>query len=128
MTTYDDALATVRADLVERDAVRRLFAFDHTLWRDDPTEISDRLGWIPVVADVLADLPSLRARCDALVHDVDDVVVMGMGGSSLFPEVLARTLEPADGHPRLHVLDTTDPAAIHPVSYTHLTLPTNREV
>ena len=43
---------------------------------------------------------------------------MGMGGSSLFPEVLARTFEPAPGRPRLHVLDTTDPAAIARIGAT----------
>ena len=112
MTSFTEAQAEVRADLVGRHAVRRLLERDHTLWRDDPTELADRLGWIPVVGEVLDELPSLAARCDALVDDIDDVLVMGMGGSSLFPEVLARTLEPAPGRPRLHVLDTTDPAAI----------------
>jgi len=105
------AADAVARDLVERDAVRRLFAADHTLWRDDPTELADRLGWIPVVAELLADLSSLEARARALTTDVDHVLVMGMGGSSLFPEVLARTFTTADG-PRLHVLDSTDPAAI----------------
>ncbi|MGH9084890.1 MAG: glucose-6-phosphate isomerase [Acidimicrobiales bacterium] len=104
-----DAVAT---ELVERAAVRRLFAGDHTLWRDDPTELADRLGWIPVVAEVRAALPELTARCAALGEDVDHVLVMGMGGSSLFPEVLARTFGHRPGHPELHVLDTTDPAAI----------------
>jgi glucose-6-phosphate isomerase len=112
MTAYDDAVAAIRADLLQRDAVRRLHEGDHTLWRDDPTELADRLGWIPVVEEVRADHPDLTARTDALVDGIDDVVVMGMGGSSLFPEVLARCLEPAAGRPRLHVLDTTDPAAI----------------
>ena len=111
MTAFSDASAAVRDDLAARDAVRRLFAADHTLWRDDPTEISDRLGWIPVVGEMLADLASLSARCRSLVEGIDHVVVMGMGGSSLFPEVLARTFA-APGHPQLHVLDTTDPAAI----------------
>ena len=112
MTDFVRRQADVRSELAERDAVRRLFDQDHTLWRADPTELADRLGWMPVVAEVLENLPDLTTRCHALVDDVDDVLVMGMGGSSLFPEVLARTLEPAPGRPRLHVLDTTDPAAI----------------
>ena len=112
MTSFADARSAALADLVARDAVRRLYEADHTLWRDDPTELADRLGWVPVVQEVLDDLPALTRRCDALVDDIDDVLVMGMGGSSLFPEVLARTLEPASGRPRLHVLDTTDPAGI----------------
>ena len=112
MTAFSDAAAAVQADLAERDAVVRLFSSDHTLWSEDPSEIRDRLGWVPVVEESLAAIAELRSRCDALVADVDHVVVMGMGGSSLFPEVLARTFEPAAGRPRLHVLDTTDPAAI----------------
>jgi glucose-6-phosphate isomerase len=112
MTSFTATVAEVGAELADRDARRRLLAADHTLWRDDPAEVSDRLGWIPVVAEVLAELPALAARCDALVDGIDHVVVMGMGGSSLFPEVLARTFRPAPGRPQLHVLDTTDPAAI----------------
>lgn len=106
----DDADA-IAADLVARDAVGRLFAADHTLWRDDPTELADRLGWIPVVQEVLDQLPDLQARCERLAGDRDHVLVMGMGGSSLFPEVLARTFG-ATATRQLHVLDTTDPTAI----------------
>jgi transaldolase / glucose-6-phosphate isomerase len=112
MSDFDDALLEVRQDLLDRDAVRRLYEGDHTLWRDDPTELADRLGWIPVIEEVQADLPDLIKRCDALVEGIEHVLVMGMGGSSLFPEVLARSLSPGPGRPRLHVLDTTDPAAI----------------
>src|SRR5687767_4106530 len=106
MTDFDDAVRAVRDDLLDRDAVRRLFDADHTLWRDDPTELADRLGWIPVVAEVHADLPALTKRCDALVDGIDQVLLMGMGGSSLFPEVLARSLDPTPRRPRLRVLDT----------------------
>lgn len=121
MTLAPDVLATlgplagpadaVAADLVRNEAVRRCFAGDHTLWRDDPTEISDRLGWIPVVQEVLDELPDLRERCERLAGDATHVLIMGMGGSSLFPEVLARTFESSTSR-RMQVLDTTDPAAI----------------
>ncbi|MFZ6003459.1 MAG: glucose-6-phosphate isomerase [Actinomycetota bacterium] len=113
-----EGAAAVAADLLSRDAVRRIFANDHTLWRDDPTEISDRLGWMPVVSEVLDGLDELRARCDALLDGVDHVLVMGMGGSSLFPEVLARMFVDSSRRsgPTLHVLDTTDPVAIARVS------------
>ena len=116
MTDFDAAARAVRDELLERDAVPRLFDGDHTLWRDDPTELADRLGWIPVVAEVLADLPTLSKRIDSIVDGIDHVLVMGMGGSSLFPEVLARSLPPGPGRPALRVLDTTDPAAIDRVA------------
>jgi glucose-6-phosphate isomerase len=108
------AADAVAGDLTDRQAVRRMFEGDHTLWRDDPTEISDRLGWIPVVAEVHAGLADLRRRCDALAaaSGAEHLLLMGMGGSSLFPEVLARTFGPVATGLDLHVLDTTDPAAI----------------
>ena len=99
-------------ELADRDAVARTWAGDHTLWRDDPTEISDRLGWLPVVADMGARVGDLAAQAAALAEPVDHVLLAGMGGSSLFPEVVARHAPTAAGSPRLVVLDTTDPAAI----------------
>ncbi|MEO6318744.1 MAG: glucose-6-phosphate isomerase [Acidimicrobiales bacterium] len=112
MTSFTDARTRALADLVERDAVRRLFDADHTLWQDDPTEVADRLGWIPVIAEVQADLVALTARCEGLAAGMEHVIVMGMGGSSLFPEVLARSFAHLSRGPALHVLDTTDPAAL----------------
>src|SRR4051812_28934822 len=108
-----DAVDATVADLVERKIVERAWAGDHTAWQDDPTEVADRLGWLHVVPEVIADRERLdtfaaTAATDGLSH----VVVMGMGGSSLFPEVLARTFPPAGGRPELRVLDTTDPAAV----------------
>jgi transaldolase / glucose-6-phosphate isomerase len=107
-----EAVAVAQSDLAGRDAVARLWAADHTLWRPAGTEIDDRLGWLTVVPEMLAELEALRAQCATLVEGVDHVLVMGMGGSSLFPEVVARAYGPVDGHPRLHVVDSTDPAAV----------------
>ena len=104
--------AAALAELTERGAVARLWAADHTLWRDDPTEISDRLGWLTVVPEMLVGLDSLQADCAKLAAEVDHVLVMGMGGSSLFPEVVATSFEAAPGAPALHVVDTTDPSAL----------------
>lgn len=101
------------AELAERDAVARLWAHDHALWSEDPTEIADRLGWLEVLADMRAagerlDGLAAAARADGLT----EVVVMGMGGSSLFPEVLAQTFEADPSALALTVLDSTDPAAV----------------
>ncbi|HEY4378634.1 MAG TPA: hypothetical protein VGM93_15810 [Acidimicrobiales bacterium] len=105
----DEQLAQLAAD----DVVKRVWDRDHTVWAPDPTEISDRLGWLDVPPEMLAAkerLDGFVAGClaDGLTH----AVVMGMGGSSLFPEVMARTFGSAAGHLTLHVLDTTDPAAV----------------
>jgi glucose-6-phosphate isomerase len=106
------AANTALAELTERNAVSRAWSADHTLWRDDPTEVADRLGWLTVVPDMVTALDGLRATCEQVAAAVDHVLLMGMGGSSLFPEVLARAGEPRPGAPTLHVLDTTDPDAI----------------
>jgi glucose-6-phosphate isomerase len=109
------AVDAALGELEARHALDRLRAGDHTLWQDDPTEVADRLGWLPVIPEMQARVGELeafaeRARADGLVHGV----LLGMGGSSLFPEVLARTF-PGDRFD-LRVLDTTDPAAIRRVA------------
>jgi transaldolase / glucose-6-phosphate isomerase len=107
-----EAAAAALDELATRDAVARTWARDHTLWRDDPTEIADRLGWLSVVADMSAGLESTGARCAALASGMDHVLLAGMGGSSLFPEVVAHSGATDAGAPELRVLDTTDPGAI----------------
>ena len=100
--------------LQKEDAARRLWAKDPTLWTTDPrtqVEVRDRLGWLNVGGDMLqkaAELHQLAADGRAY----SDVVLLGMGGSSLCPDVLRSTFDSARGYPKLHVLDTTDPATI----------------
>jgi glucose-6-phosphate isomerase len=77
--------ATV-AGLVDRKVLERIWARDHTVWQEDPTGVADRLGWLEVAPEILADRERLdtfatTASTDGITH----VVVMGMGGSSLFP-------------------------------------------
>ena len=100
-------------DLLAGHAVDRMRSGDHTLWQDDPTEVADRLGWLVSPAEMRSEIADLEAFAAEVAGDgFQHAVVMGMGGSSLFPEVLYRTFGPARGRLRLHVLDTTDPAAI----------------
>jgi len=91
----------------------RIMARDHTVWGEDPTEIADRLGWLdaPARAEVIA--PELQRLAAGVREDgITDVLLVGMGGSSLYPDVLARTFGSAAGYPRLRILDSTDPAAV----------------
>ena len=93
--------------------VPRIWERDHTVWDEDPTELADRLGWLWAPERASAALPGWRDRVDEVVADgFTDVLLVGMGGSSLYPQVLAATQPVATGHPRLHVLDSTDPAAV----------------
>jgi transaldolase / glucose-6-phosphate isomerase len=102
------------ARLKKEDAPRRLWAKDSTLWSADPgkrEEIRDRLGWLSVAEKMLEHAPEFR-ELEANGRAYTDVVLLGMGGSSLCPDVLRNTFGAVKGHPRLHVLDTTDPATI----------------
>ncbi len=108
----DAALAELIAS--RDDVVRRLWERDHTLWRDDPTEIADRLGWLTAPDASRAHVEAwANAAKDALTDGFRHVVVIGMGGSSLFPDVLRQTF-PATGC-TLEVLDSTHPAAVQRV-------------
>ena len=101
-------------DLQKGEAPRRLWAKDPTLWTKDAATgraIKDRLGWLTVADALLEDREKLRAVARE-GRRFADVVLLGMGGSSLCPDVLRHTFGKVAGHPRLHVLDTTDPASI----------------
>ncbi len=103
----DDALAGALS------LVPRLWERDHTVWDDDPSEISDRLGWLEAPARADAQLEVYQRVVTGVIDDgVTDVLLVGMGGSSLYPLVLSTVYGPAAGHPRLWVLDSTDPAAV----------------
>ncbi len=84
--------------------------------RHGAPEVSNRLGWLTIGERDGAPAAELRAFAHDVVADgVTDVVLLGMGGSSLAPEVLRRSFGDLGGHPRLHVLDSTDSQAIDAV-------------
>ncbi|MGH2683103.1 MAG: glucose-6-phosphate isomerase [Actinomycetota bacterium] len=95
--------------LADEDVVARMWARDHTVWKDDPTEISDRLGWLDAVERSRMGLAELRAlTADARRDRLRHAVLLGMGGSSLAAEVVGTVHRSGD----LRVLDTTHPDAI----------------
>ncbi|MEU8265053.1 glucose-6-phosphate isomerase [Micromonospora sp. NPDC048999] len=101
------APASVREDLVARDVPARLAAKDPTLWGPGAeAEAKVRLGWLDTHRRSRELLPQLAELTEELA-DLDHVVLAGTGGTSLGPEVIARTL----GRP-LTVLDTTDPGQV----------------
>ena len=89
--------------------IRRLWQKDKSVWTDD--DENKWLGWLnsPAAADV-ADYEDFAQRVKG--QNFTDAVVLGMGGSSLGPEVLAETFAKKSGFPKLHVLDSTDPAQV----------------
>ncbi|MFJ8578811.1 glucose-6-phosphate isomerase [Micromonospora sp. NPDC093277] len=101
------ASASIRDTLIARDVPARLAAKDPTLWGPGAeTGAKVRLGWLDTHRRSRELLPQLAELIEELA-DLDHVVLAGMGGSSLAPETIARTL----GRP-LTVLDTTDPGQV----------------
>ena len=103
-------------ELGERHAVGRLWDRDATLWKTEPEHvriIEDALGWLTVGDDVRSELGELAGFVDELREDgYTHAVLLGMGGSSLAPEVLRKVFGVQDGYLDVRVLDSTDPAAV----------------
>ena len=91
--------------------IRRLWNEDASLWTG--SDEGDWLGWLDMIDAQLRDLPSLNEfAAEVRAQGFSDVLLLGMGGSSLGPEVLAEILGSAPGFPTLHVLDSTDPQQV----------------
>src|SRR5687767_6610898 len=101
----DDALAAWTG----RGGTRRLWARDASLWSN--ADEARWLGWLDIAHQQLDRIEHLHDIADT-AHGFAHVVVLGMGGSSLCPDVLARTFGRVPGRPRLSILDSTDPAQI----------------
>ena len=99
------------------DFAGRVWKKDHTLWSKEPQpELTDRLGWLELPVTMEKQIGALRAFADQVKADgIKHVVVLGMGGSSLAPEVFQQTFGNAPGYPALQVLDSTHPAAVKAV-------------
>lgn len=95
----------------------RLWQKDATLWSAEAVpEITDRLGWLELPESMAGQVNDLRAFADKAKEDgFRHVVLLGMGGSSLAPEVFQKTFGNRSGYPELMVLDSTHPAAVRAV-------------
>ena len=100
------------------EAVRKLYARQPSLWKGDAEHvriIANRLGWIGVLDSMRAEVPALQDFARGIDDSgVRDIVLLGMGGSSLAPEMFSLTFPPRSVR-RFFVLDTTDPAAVRKV-------------
>jgi transaldolase / glucose-6-phosphate isomerase len=109
-----DIQAEVEATIADWGAtgkVGRLWALDASVWTG--ADESRWLGWLRIADDELAHLDQLEAIArDVRATGFGHALLMGMGGSSLFPELLAMTFAPGPGHPALRILDSTDPEQV----------------
>ncbi|MGC9520325.1 MAG: bifunctional transaldolase/phosoglucose isomerase [Anaerolineae bacterium] len=113
---FGDTEGRIEAALEEmrRDEVlTRIWGHDYFVWRPDPTGIADRLGWLEEPAVMRRHLSTIKpfteeVRGAGYTH----ALLLGMGGSSLAPEVFSHVFGTRKGYLRLEVLDSTDPGAV----------------
>lgn len=105
------AVDAASADWTSHDKVARFWKKDPALWTNDGEE--KWLGWIDIVERQQKDLPAFAAlAADIKSTGFKSALLLGMGGSSLCPEVLAITFGQQAGFPALHIVDSTDPAQV----------------
>jgi transaldolase/glucose-6-phosphate isomerase len=114
-TSLPESLAaTVKATIADWQSsgnVKRLWDRDASLWTGE--DESKWLGWLDIVGEQLAQHDQLQPFAkDVSIRGFEHVLLLGMGGSSLCPEVLAMTFGRIPQRPVLHVLDSTDPAQV----------------
>ncbi|HEX6045596.1 MAG TPA: hypothetical protein VFZ22_13980 [Pyrinomonadaceae bacterium] len=111
-----DRLNNALREAEEADVAKRIWRKDASLWKDDDAshkQIRNSLGWLTVPDEMIGVAGDLIEFANSIRHrGFKHVMVCGMGGSSLCPEVLARTFGPQQGFPELLVLDSTDPDVI----------------
>lgn len=104
------------AQLEQRQFANALWSRRLDIWTSDPAtqqRIANRLGWLTVLDVVTPQIDRLRGFAEGVrAEGLSDVVLLGVGGSSLAPEVIHQVLGVAPGWPRFRMLDSTDPVAV----------------
>lgn len=100
-------------ELIEQKVIQRIWNKDHTVWSEDPAEISNRLGWLDCVENAKKSLPEIYNFVESVkASKFKNVLVLGMGGSSLAPEVFSLIFGKDERLFNVYVLDSTHPEAI----------------
>ena len=110
---YQGRVEEAMREIENDEVIKRIWEKDYTLWKNEPVEITNRLGWLDIAERMKTALPEL----DRFVSDIrrdgfTSALLLGMGGSSLAPEVFRDTFGISEGYLDLGVLDSTDPETI----------------
>jgi glucose-6-phosphate isomerase len=113
-TDLQQAVEKSLTDWQEKDKVKKLWAKDASLWSN--TDEAKWLGWLDIVERQVADKQKFASfRDDVSKENFSHILLLGMGGSSLAPEVLSFTFGKQNNFPELHILDSTVPSQIREV-------------
>lgn len=104
-------LANLR--LEDETIIERIWKKDHTVWSNSPVEISNRLGWLDSPLEIKNSIVEITGFVDKIRKTgFENVLLLGMGGSSLAPEVFSKVFGTAKGYLNLYVLDSTHPGNV----------------
>lgn len=111
---YEEEIKKSYSKAVEEKIAERIWKKDFTVWSENPTEISNRLGWL----DLPEEMKNSVAEINEFVSQVkngqfENALLLGMGGSSLAPEVFSRIFGTEEGFLKLSVLDSTHPDKVN---------------
>ncbi len=107
----DAGVKAALEDWKTNDNAKKLWRGDTSLWSG--TDESQWVGWLGITDDQLAHIPHLKSIAQEVkAAGYEHALLLGMGGSSLCPEVMRMTFGKVSGYPELHVLDSTDPAQV----------------
>jgi transaldolase/glucose-6-phosphate isomerase len=110
---YGTAVDAALDEMSREGVVERLWEHDYTLWKPEPAQITNRLGWLHIADAMQGNVECIDGLVEAVRQEgYTDVVVLGMGGSSLAPEVFGNVFGPEAGGLKLAVLDSTEPGAV----------------
>jgi glucose-6-phosphate isomerase len=103
--------------LIEEKIIERIWNKDYTVWSNNPTEIVNRLGWLDCINFSRKKLDDIYSFVDDIRKEgFTDVLLLGIGGSSLAPEVFGKVFGKAEEYLNIHVLDSTHPDAVKQIS------------
>lgn len=109
---YTGAFKTALDKAKAERIVERIWQRDYTVWSEEPDEIANRLGWLDIAERMRAEIPSLKKFAETLKSEgLTHALLLGMGGSSLAPELFSHIFASKDAL-QLGVLDSTDPDAV----------------
>lgn len=110
---YESSIDATLNELTDQKIVERIWNNDYTVWSDSPNEITNRLGWLHSPEHSKAALAEINRFVEEIrTENFENALLLGMGGSSLAPEVFQNIFGNKDGYLKLSVLDSTDPGAV----------------
>jgi transaldolase/glucose-6-phosphate isomerase len=111
--TYQRSVENALVELKDNKIISRIWAHDHTVWKPEPRDITNRLGWLHSPEIMADNIKRIEIVVDEIRKDnYTNALLLGMGGSSLAPEVFRKTFGVKEGYLDCAVLDSTDPGSV----------------